>query len=295
MPAGLKQLCGVALAATTLTTIYTATAEVAVSTMVVCNRGASATTFRLSHAPAGAADAVGQYFAYDVAIAANTMVPFTMGVCLATTDVLRAYAGNANLTVVVWGEEQALANGGVGTFLGLVDTPDAYTGMATRFVRVNAAEMALEFVAQDPELAALAVLVSAADTLPYFTGSGTAALAAFTAAGRALVGAADAAAQRTVLLLGTLATQNANAVAITGGSATLGSATLSAIVTNGNIVAEERSGDSQYGLATTLNAAGGTDRFAVKCVGTAPSYFACLLYTSPSPRDISGSRMPSSA
>lgn len=74
--------------------------------------------------------------------------------------------------------------------------------------------------AQDPELQAIAGLVSAADRVPYYTGSGTAALAVFTAAGRALVDDADAAAQRTTLGLGSIATQAANAVAITGGSIT---------------------------------------------------------------------------
>lgn len=51
----------------------------------------------------------------------------------------------------------------------------------------------------DTDLTAIAALVSAADKVPYATGAGTWSLATFTAAGRALVDDADAAAQRTTL------------------------------------------------------------------------------------------------
>lgn len=51
----------------------------------------------------------------------------------------------------------------------------------------------------DPDLTAIGALASAADKLPYATGAGAWALTTFTAAGRALIDDADAAAQRATL------------------------------------------------------------------------------------------------
>ena len=74
--------------------------------------------------------------------------------------------------------------------------------------------------AYDAELAAIAGLTSAADKGIQFTGSGTAAVFDLTTAGKALIDDADATTQRTTLGLGTIATQNANNVALTGGTIT---------------------------------------------------------------------------
>ena len=92
--------------ATTLTTLYTvpsATSTVA-STLSVCNQGAS-TTFRVAVRPAGAAIAASQYLVYDATVNANDALFFTLGITLATTDVVSVYAGTANVSFSLFGSE----------------------------------------------------------------------------------------------------------------------------------------------------------------------------------------------
>lgn len=65
---------------------------------------------------------------------------------------------------------------------------------------------------------ALGGVAGTANTFPYFSASNVVTLGSITAAGRALLDDANNTAQRTTLGLGTMATQNANNVAITGGT-----------------------------------------------------------------------------
>lgn len=103
----LKVLGQAALAATTLTDVYTvpASKSTTVSTITVCNRGATAATFRVSVAVAGVADASSQYLFYDQALDPYSTFAVTIGVTLATTDKIRAYASNANLSINIFGVE----------------------------------------------------------------------------------------------------------------------------------------------------------------------------------------------
>lgn len=93
-------------AATTLTDAYTvpASTSTVVSSIIVANRS-TATSFRVSVAIAGAADANQQYIAYDRAIAANEVIPLTFGVTLAATDKVRVYATLATLSFNIFGVE----------------------------------------------------------------------------------------------------------------------------------------------------------------------------------------------
>lgn len=93
-------------AATTATTLYTvpsATSAVC-STLSICNIGAS-TTYRVAIRPAGATLADIHYIVYDAAIEQYNTTLLTLGITLATTDVVTVYAGTATVVFNLFGSE----------------------------------------------------------------------------------------------------------------------------------------------------------------------------------------------
>jgi hypothetical protein len=95
--------------ATTLTTLYTVPAATSTvcSSITICNRSATATTFRIAIRPAGAVVSNEHYLYYDVTIAGNDTFIATIGITLATTDVVSVYATLNTLSFHLYGQENS--------------------------------------------------------------------------------------------------------------------------------------------------------------------------------------------
>lgn len=107
MPTAYKVLGQVAPNATTNTTLETvpSATQAVVSTIAVCNRAATAATYRIAVRPAGATLANEHYIAFDAPLAANDSTFITIGITLAATDVITVYASSANLSFSAFGSE----------------------------------------------------------------------------------------------------------------------------------------------------------------------------------------------
>ena len=107
MATSYKVLGQSAPSATTATTLYTvpASTETVVSTITVCNRGATSGTFRIAVRPDASALANQHYIAFDVALDANSLTALTLGITLNAADVVTVYASNANFTFQAFGSE----------------------------------------------------------------------------------------------------------------------------------------------------------------------------------------------
>jgi hypothetical protein len=127
------------------------------------------------------------------------------------------------------------------------DAASAATGL---YITVNGGTnwSAIADTTTDAELLAIAGLVSAADRLPYFTGSGTAALATFTAAGRAILDDATAAAQATTLGLGTTDSPTFTGLTTTGAHLSSGGG----IGAGSGVLTRVDGPDSTHGMASLV-------------------------------------------
>ena len=96
-------------AATTNTDIYTvpSSTSAVISTIVICNQAASAATFNIAVRKAGATLTAAQYIAYQVTVGASDSTALTLGVTMATTDVLTVQASTATLSFTAFGSEIA--------------------------------------------------------------------------------------------------------------------------------------------------------------------------------------------
>lgn len=93
--------------ANTNTTLYTVPANTSAvcSTIVICNQAASAATFRIAVRPAGASIATQHYISYDSNLNANDSITMTIGITLATTDVVTVRANSTTVSFSLFGSE----------------------------------------------------------------------------------------------------------------------------------------------------------------------------------------------
>lgn len=93
--------------ATTLTDSYTVPAltQATVSSIVVCNQNSSGSSFRVSVAVSGAADANEQYLYYNVSITGSNTFTAVIGVTLGPGDIVRVYSDSGNLSFSIFGCE----------------------------------------------------------------------------------------------------------------------------------------------------------------------------------------------
>jgi len=93
--------------ATTETDLYTVPAltSAVASSIIVCNRGTTQATFRVSIAVGGGVTGNKDYIYYDLLIAGNDTFIATIGVTLAATDKVKVYASSANFSFSLYGSE----------------------------------------------------------------------------------------------------------------------------------------------------------------------------------------------
>jgi len=106
----MKVLGQLAPSATTETELYEvpASTETVISSLAVCNRGASAATFRVSVSVGGGATANKDYLYYDLLIPPNDTFIATSGFTMAAGDIMRVYCSNGSFSISLFGQESGV-------------------------------------------------------------------------------------------------------------------------------------------------------------------------------------------
>jgi hypothetical protein len=107
MPTVYKVLGQVKPAANTLTSLYTvpASTSAVISTIVVCNTTETAEEIRIAVRPAGAAIDAKHYIVHTVGVPAFANYTYTLGITLATTDVVSVYGLGGFASFSIFGTE----------------------------------------------------------------------------------------------------------------------------------------------------------------------------------------------
>jgi hypothetical protein len=102
-----KVLGQVAPSATTATTLYTVPSgkQSVISTLIVANRVATNSSYRIAVRPDGATLSNEHYIAYDVTVGPADSTTLTLGLTLDAGDVITVYGSSANLSFGVFGSE----------------------------------------------------------------------------------------------------------------------------------------------------------------------------------------------
>jgi hypothetical protein len=92
--------------ATTEQALYTAGAAAVISSISICNQTATAATYRIAIRPsADTSTAAKHWIVYGATVAASDSTALTLGITLATTDVITVYASTATLSFNAYGSE----------------------------------------------------------------------------------------------------------------------------------------------------------------------------------------------
>jgi hypothetical protein len=107
MPKSYKVIAQNNPSATTDTTLYTvpSATQVVISTITVCNFGASTATYRIAIRPNGESLANKHYIAYGSSVPASDTIALTLGITADASDVFTIYSSTASVGFSLFGSE----------------------------------------------------------------------------------------------------------------------------------------------------------------------------------------------